>query len=1093
MPSFFQRLTRIVGSLAIVVALYGVYALAAVPLIEPRATARAQKDPTEPQIKIATQGPSEQHEMLQGYFIEGDWELSALKVLESSQGILLLNDYNNLDSGRVKLFPCTMIFQPQGVFASEADRRRRSVIVRCPEGAILQFEGGFDLKRAKIGKLIAGQLTGPITIRSDQKDPGPHDDLLVHARDLNLVQQQITSPHPVDFTLGPNRGSGRDLKIQLAPTGSQQGFRGVLSLELATAVEARVMPGGADVFPGGARKSTAKSTVQATPEPPVDIHCQGPFRFDFEKNVATFHDRVEVLRMHPEGPSDRLTSELLSLHFEPTTVPSAPATAVDGPAPSATTQAMKLEPVRMEAIGNPVVILAPSRDVEARAHQVEYDIKTGGATLSDEHEARLRQGRREISARQLFFEPDPSGQLGKFLATGRGWLKGTVPDDETQSFEAQWSRKLQFRPQEEYHVLSIEGAAHVQSMGKGSLDGDEIHLWLIKAPEVAAATQPVAPKNGSRKKTQLIPDRLLAVGNVVIDSPQITGKVGQMQTWFEHAVPPAAPATPALNSPLATVPLQTTPTPPMQGPTFPNFPTSPTVVPETVPPGVSSPMPGPVFAPAGTPTVVQLPPELSAEVVPAPPAVPINAPATTPFQPATLTNTTPPVGSYPAAPTQQTVEPPRQQYNIQAETLRVRARVVGHKTELAKVIAENNVRLEETRVANEGDKPLVVTGQYMELEQPSPEEAVATVKGQPGYLEARGMTLASAVIHVDRARSALWTDGPGKMTIPADRNLEGRTTGQPQVLEVTWQGTMDFGGQTATFKHEVLAQLGLQTMRTEVLEASFTRPVNLSSKSEMPRAAGEEKPQIDTVVCRQGSLLESRTFEGQRLMSIDRLQTADMIVHQRTGDVRAAGPGWLLSTRVDNGSEGMAALGGAGPGAAPAAPPVVGGLPEEKLAYLNVRFQRGMTGNLQRRVMSFEGQVRTIYGPIPQWDAQLDIDRPETWGERGIVLATEKLSVFEMGIGLKDKRFYEMEALGNTTVEGSAFLARAQRVTYAQSKDLLVLEGNGRTEAQLFRRQRSTTAPEEVADKIMYWPKTGEAMVEGQRYLDVNGPVGGKR
>ena len=52
----------------------------------------------------------------------------------------------------------------------------------------------------------------------------------------------------------------------------------------------------------------------------------------------------------------------------------------------------------------------------------------------------------------------------------------------------------------------------------------------------------------------------------------------------------------------------------------------------------------------------------------------------------------------------------------------------------------------------------------------------------------------------------------------------------------------------------------------------------------------------------------------------------------------------------------------------------------------------------------------------------------------------------------------ELEALSNTLVEGSTFTARAHRLTYAEEKDLLVLEGDGRTDAQLFRQPRREQA-----------------------------------
>ena len=50
--------------------------------------------------------------------------------------------------------------------------------------------------------------------------------------------------------------------------------------------------------------------------------------------------------------------------------------------------------------------------------------------------------------------------------------------------------------------------------------------------------------------------------------------------------------------------------------------------------------------------------------------------------------------------------------------------------------------------------------------------------------------------------------------------------------------------------------------------------------------------------------------------------------------------------------------------------------------------------------------------------------------------------------GQPDRRPMEMESVGNVSVEGATFRALANRMTYAEAKDLLVLEGDGRNDAE---------------------------------------------
>ena len=69
-------------------------------------------------------------------------------------------------------------------------------------------------------------------------------------------------------------------------------------------------------------------------------------------------------------------------------------------------------------------------------------------------------------------------------------------------------------------VLSIYGDARITSVGQGSLAGSEIHLWLKDVPKVDAPP----PRAGEKPATELAPDRMLALGDVRIDSPQLLGE-----------------------------------------------------------------------------------------------------------------------------------------------------------------------------------------------------------------------------------------------------------------------------------------------------------------------------------------------------------------------------------------------------------------------------------------------------------------------------------------------------------------------------------------------------------------------------------------
>ena len=99
-----------------------------------------------------------------------------------------------------------------------------------------------------------------------------------------------------------------------------------------------------------------------------------------------------------------------------------------------------------------------------------------------------------------------------------------------------------------------------------------------------------------------------------------------------------------------------------------------------------------------------------------------------------------------------------------------------------------------------------------------------------------------------------------------------------------------------------------------------------------------------------------------------------------------------------------------------------------------------------------------------------------------------------MPLPVGDRRSIELEALGNAVIEGTTFTARGNRITYTEAKDLLILEGDGRNNAELFRQlQPGAPTDKQVAQKILYWPKTKRLNVIGVQSLQFGQPPNNNR
>jgi hypothetical protein len=241
----------------------------------------------------------------------------------------------------------------------------------------------------------------------------------------------------------------------------------------------------------------------------------------------------------------------------------------------------------------------------------------------------------------------------------------------------------------------------------------------------------------------------------------------------------------------------------------------------------------------------------------------------------------------------------------------------------------------------------------------------------------------------------------------------------------------------------------------------------LSKRIDFAQAKMTDRPDLAQVVCRGAVLLDSRTTDEQGLASIEHMEVADLSINRITGAVEAHAfadrPAAIVQVRRGDNRAGLAL-----PGAAKDAPADAN--EGEKLSYLQVKFHRMLNGNLNTREMAFGDRVRTIYGPVPSWEATLD---EESLGERGLLLICDRMIVREMPIPMSDQHSTELEAIGNTSVEGvsDTFHATAHIIRYSSAKGMLVMEGDGRRNVDFFHRPQGGGSKQGSARRVEYVPE----------------------
>jgi lipopolysaccharide export system protein LptA len=1044
-----RRMLYAGGSFAIVFALYWVYALAAVPLIEPPADAPRHSEGERPgnlgsmiEDRIAALAP---------LFPPGSWELDNPKILESDQVKLLIQDYENLEGGILKINRCTIILTPRGGDDGQ-DSARQLFIMQAPDGAVMQFDKGLNLRRMEVGRLVSGDLKGEITIRSfdlqkynaqsasddgealqgeNKKSPygdsprgnlgspaGQSDDLLIVTRDVHLSENEITTPHPVSFRWGGSYGLGRDMRIKLlrgeaanAKSKDAPNIAGMESFRLEHVERLHIEPGkistkklgagsdgvrptayGADMGPilGSPGDSSKSNSVGgrggSALDLPLEVACNGPLTFDVPKRVATLEDRDKGLDVFRVHPDGQNDQ----LHGQLISIFfTERQTAVEQSAGNASGAQKPAKTGSMD--------LTPWK-IEAQGNPVvitapSQQVFAQGQILSYDLQANRisMQDRKEVVLRQGPNEIHALSATYQSAGPGRlGSGEATGPGWLRARLSDSTDQIIEARWNEQLLIRPYEQEQLISLTGGTSLNNQG--FGRMDARDIFFWLKE-APAAGAGNQRGLQPSRMLARGEVRINTQQLDGEVERIEIWFERDVNrgglvPVVGAVAGIDSSLGI--------------------------------GAASKMP------LGQP--LQLVPR-----------------QTSPESP--LMGMSPSQDQSPSA---------ARHFTINGRT--VRAKVImrdAQHTDLAELMMEDNVRLVETQTAAPGERPLMVAGERLHVVDAYAPYAAVTIAGSPARFEGRGLSLTGPNINLNRGTNRLWIDGPGRMGLPLDRDLQNRPMPNGGVLQVDWRQRMAFDGRTARFEEAVAASTPMQNLRTETLEVQLQQRIDFAAAS-MP-----QDPKLEQVRCLGGVSMENREFKGDIQLAHDRMSVADLAVNFRSGELKAAGPGWFTAVRrAEN----------------------------DQLNGLHVRFQGPITGNVLQKSLTFHDQIHAAYAPVDAWLPKLDPDDPESLGPNGITMHCDQISVNEMPTFIGDRHAMEFEALGNTVVEGGGkFTARGHRITYAEAKDQLILEGDGRTDATLFyQEQIGGLSSKQSARKILYWPKTNKYWIEGVRSLEVN-------
>ena len=804
---------------------------------------------------------------------------------------------------------------------------------------------------------------------------------------------------------------------------------------------------------GQAETSAAPDKNDENPEPPpfaetapspdkpkkptiVKVRSAGSFEFVVATNVATFEDEVRVYQPTEPGKYNSLQSDLMTLYFESTKKsPDPNAAAVENQttakAETAPPGKDRFQSVdsnltfrRLVAVGENVILRSETNDLIAMMHQLDYDALGRTTKMTSRNTVRVLQKQSKMHSPDIQLLHQEGGRVSHLTALGPGWLKSLDKKTGKLAFAAQWKKELRKLPDPltGEDIIELESEALVrQPQDEIGLAADFIKLWL--KPQEPSPTSASAPKpqnsaeEASDRPNRMQPKKLLAEKNVAIVSPDLQGQSNRLEVWFEPA-PAVNPAIPTAQN--------------VQGKHSRN----------NLQPAIKQIPNSPSPTRSKTTNVLAVSQERSLDKIPlAPPASEES------LSSADKANANGSDRQKSKAPDSKKSEDGPIEVVSDLIRVKVLTRPGQQKSQISEIWTEGHVHVRQQHASEE--LPLDLTGERLHLQNGADEKTdqVLTLWGSPAHVRDRGTHIEGREIFLDRQKNFSKVHGAGLLQLPVKRSLDGEELQEPKPLDIWWEEQMTFDGLDAKFFGNVRAVLnneGLRSnMRCEEMNVVMSRRISFT-KDRDSQQKDEAKTEIERVFCKDGVEFDSYKYEESKLTEVRRGRFAELKINQTTGKTSAQGPGWIKLWRRGRGKRA-----GMTPNASVKANRAL--KPDAAdWEYMRIDFAGTSDGNLKQKFNTFKDRVKIVYGPVERSLMVIDLkDLPKDAG----YMQCQSLRITHHEPTQKDQKTYiDLLALGNVNLEGRTFHARADSVSFDESKGLYTLRSQGRQKATIWRQ-----------------------------------------
>lgn len=1023
-----KRLSFTLTVTASLIGLYWMYALAVTPRLVPKMLT-AQQRPKDVRDEPKFEPPPNNIQNAERFLPDASWAADAKFQIAMANGVLYTNTWRLVDEQQkgeepqnlYEFRPFAMIWKDvsePGDDSTETAEGKQPMTLMSESG-LVQFSSKIDPVSRKSGRVIGGKLEGQVTAS------GP-DGLTLRGRDFFFHEKslELHSDSPVEFTYQQHRGTAKDgFKADLIPSAEAPRPDDFLAVS-------------------GIRRVTLRGQVEmdlANRDNPLHVTCDEAFQFSPEQLIASFQGNVNVQRFVPNAEPDLFTGDDILLVFVDDPGRGNDSTPRSrGDAPTIVPILRGNGPKGMSAAGpilgesDPQNTRRPS-DTNRGSFEVREARMTGRRVVADSPSRGL-----SVVANSLVY--DVVARTMKLLvipAVGKSAeteLKSVFVRHKPSSTDLNCP-KLELTHDEAGQVVSAHGEG-AGRMRRGVPDSDKVEFsakW-----QQGFDLQQVADSEF---------DLLTLVGGAVLQQPtRETGlKAEQIQLWFDRPTSDSASVQAGASNAgkVATVSVND-------------------VVSHSVPD-----LSNRGFRPRqllAQDKVVVVSPQMNAETnrfivnfddrSPAPSDLAGGSKSRSRVRQA--------AGKSPSS-KKPSSKVPAEPLQLSADLIRAKVRLTGDsrpvadgdvpQAELTEVWTEGNVDIQQP---NKGvAEPLRLLGERLHLRNAGSEgEQVLHVFGQPARIRVRGFDVEGPEVILDRPNNRVWIDGAGELRMPVKKDpFDGRELGSPALLTVEWKENMAFDGRNAMFLSDVIATLKNSRLQCEEMEVVLTE--QLSFRDDIGPATTAE---VQRVICKDGVQIDQKLYIDDEATEIRHGEFANLMLDQTSGRMEGIGPGKIDLRRPGQGKR--AAL-------APRAVSQANRPLESEVANLDftsVTFQGKMTGNMRDQQAKFQDRVHIVYGPVAH---PLDRIDPDHLPKDGGYMECDSLQIVQVKPTGMQKPHIELEAKGNAKLEGRSFNARADEITFDESKKLYTMRATGNRQVTIWRQTTPDGEPSEASAKSM--------------------------